>query len=82
MTADTRLVGGIMQTSNVTDGDYYMRSREMASYLRIGQNVPATWRVKGFGPPYIKVGGTVLYRRSDVDGWAAGFLRNSTSKTA
>jgi hypothetical protein len=61
--------------------DEYMRSPEMASHLRIGSGVPAKWRHFGFGPPYIKAGRTVLYRKRDVDEWAASLLRRSTSTT-
>lgn len=31
----------------------------------------ANWRTRGDGPPYIKVGGRVLYKRADVSAWEA-----------
>lgn len=31
----------------------------------------ATWRSRGNGPPYVKVGGKVLYRVTDVESWEA-----------
>jgi hypothetical protein len=64
-----------------TNADEYMRSPEMAKRLRIGKSVPAKWRLTGFGPPYIKAGRTVLYRKRDIDEWAANLLRRSTSET-
>jgi hypothetical protein len=29
----------------------------------------ATWRSRNLGPPYVKVGGRVLYRVADVAAW-------------
>jgi hypothetical protein len=60
--------------------DAYLRSSELVAYLHIGNSTPAKWRLTGFGPPYIKAGRTVLYRKHDVDEWAASRLRRSTSE--
>ena len=59
--------------------DEYLRSPDLVAYLHIGKSTPAKWRLTGFGPPYIKAGRTVLYRKRDVDDWAASLLRSSTS---
>jgi hypothetical protein len=58
----------------------YLRSPELVAYLKVGKSTPAKWRLTGFGPPYIKVGRTILYRKRDVDDWAARLLRRSTSE--
>lgn len=31
----------------------------------------ATWRSRGLGPAYVKIGGRVLYRREAVEEWEA-----------
>ena len=31
----------------------------------------ATWRSRGNGPKFVKIGGRVLYRRSDVEAYEA-----------
>jgi len=49
--------------------EVYLRSHEMASYLRIGRKLPVKWRWLRYGPPYIKAGRAVLYRRRDLDAW-------------
>ncbi len=36
----------------------------------------ATWRSRGNGPRFVKVGGRVLYRQSDVMAWEARNTRN------
>jgi predicted DNA-binding transcriptional regulator AlpA len=42
-----------------------------------------TWleqmRLKGNGPPFVKIGRRVLYRPEDVSDWLAANLRRSTS---
>jgi hypothetical protein len=37
----------------------------------------ATWRSRGNGPPYVKIGGKVLYRLADVEGYEK---KNTRSK--
>lgn len=39
----------------------------------------ARWRSEGQGPPFIKVGSKVMYRRSDLENWLAARTRRSTS---
>jgi RNA polymerase sigma-32 factor len=58
----------------------YLRSPELVAYLRVGKSTPAKWRLTGFGPPYTKLGRTILYRKRDVDEWVASRLRRSTSE--
>jgi hypothetical protein len=36
----------------------------------------ANWRSAGKGPPYVKLGGRVYYRRGDLEHWIASNLRN------
>jgi hypothetical protein len=36
----------------------------------------ATWRSRGNGPKFVKVGGRVLYRLADVAAWEAKNTRN------
>lgn len=39
------------------------------------------WRLAGIGPPYVRLGGHVRYRRPDVERWiAAGGDRRSTTR--
>ena len=40
-----------------------------------------TWRVRGGGPLFLKVGRRVIYRRRDLDAWLAERERASTSDT-
>lgn len=38
----------------------------------------SNWRVKGYGPKYVKVGKTVLYPVSEVVAWEEKSLKRST----
>jgi excisionase family DNA binding protein len=53
--------------------------KEAADYLRLGVSTLNTYRVKGGGPPYIKMGATVRYDTEDLDKWIDIKKRESTS---
>jgi excisionase family DNA binding protein len=44
---------------------------QAAEYLATPAATIYTWRARrpGFGPPAIKIGGSLRYRRSDLDAW-------------
>jgi excisionase family DNA binding protein len=46
---------------------------QAAAYLAIPKATLYTWRTRraGFGPPAVKIGGCLRYRRSDLDAWVA-----------
>ncbi len=49
--------------------DELMTIEELAAYLRKPVPTIYQWNSRGDGPPYIKVGRTVVYRRADVERW-------------
>lgn len=49
-----------------------MTVEELAEYLRKPVKTIYEWNSRGAGPPYMKVGRSVLYRRSDVESWLDG----------
>lgn len=62
--------------------DHLLRTTEAG--LRIGYSAQTlrNKRVKGEGPPFVKLGGAVRYRCEDLDAWVAARLRTSTSQVA
>lgn len=40
-----------------------------AAYLGKPAGTLVQWRYQGFGPPYVKLGQAVRYRKPDVDAW-------------
>lgn len=47
----------------------YLDERRLCALLGISSVTATKWRAKAKGPPFIKVGRLVRYRRSDVDAW-------------
>ena len=55
-----------------------------AAHLGLRPQTLRVWRVRGCGPPYVRLsggprGGRVVYRASDLDAWLAGRTFTSTS---
>lgn len=46
-----------------------MTSAELADYLRVPLRTLYAWRSHGGGPPGVRVGRHLRYRRADVDAW-------------
>jgi excisionase family DNA binding protein len=49
--------------------DELMTLAEVATRLRTGPGTIRNWRVVGAGPPGVRFGRNVLFRRSDVEAW-------------
>ena len=43
--------------------------KELAAFLQIHPSTPKQWRLKREGPPFVKIGGAVRYRRDEVELW-------------
>lgn len=61
------------------DPDVLLFGSEAAYLAGLSVRTFEAFRLKGGGPPYIKLGRAVRYRRGDVLAWAAAKLRRSTS---
>jgi len=57
----------------------YFNTQQAAAHLQISPSTLNKRRVFGDGPPFVKIGKSVRYRRSDLDAWTATRLRKSTS---
>jgi predicted DNA-binding transcriptional regulator AlpA len=56
------------------------RPPRASKYLSQSENRLAKLRVSGEGPPFIKIGKSVYYRKRDLDEWVERHLRTSTSE--
>jgi excisionase family DNA binding protein len=56
--------------------DRLLNIDEAARYLAIPKATIYTWRTRrvGFGPRAVKFGGSLRFRRSDLDAWIAAHL--------
>ncbi len=59
-----------------------LTTKEAADYCRLGKPTLDKLRVKGGGSPFVKIGGAVRYRKSDLDEWLASKVVGSTSEAA
>ena len=64
-----------------SDGSQMMRGETVAEFTGLSASYLAKLRVTGFGPPFKKIGRSVLYRKSDVEAWLQDHSRTSTSDT-
>lgn len=49
--------------------DELLTPDELAAYLKVAVKTLAQWRWQRVGPPHLKAGGHVRYRRSAVEAW-------------
>jgi excisionase family DNA binding protein len=54
---------------------------EAAAYLGLSPATLETLRTRGGGPPFVKLGRRVVYRREDLDAWLNAARRRSTSES-
>ena len=57
----------------------HLNQIELAARLNISPRTLERWRWTGEGPRFMKVGGRVIYRLEDVEGYEDSQLRNSTA---
>lgn len=57
----------------------HLTDKELASRWRISTVTLSSWRVKGTGPEYVKVGKRVLYSLAVIELWE---LQNTKRNTA
>jgi hypothetical protein len=56
----------------------HIDQKHLASRWRISTRTLEQWRWQGRGPRYLKIGGRVLYRLSDIEAFEADRLHAST----
>ena len=71
---------------DITKSTRLLTSPEAAAYLSRQPQTLRLWRVRGFGPRYIRMGNApyarVAYRTQDLEEWlAARTFRNTTQET-
>ena len=56
-----------------------MATAEASAYLGIPSATLAGWRYRGIGPTYVKIGGCIRYRQTDLDGYIAQSERKAVT---
>jgi excisionase family DNA binding protein len=60
---------GSQSTGSHTTQNEIVNERELAAYLNISVSGVRRWRLLRKGPPFLKIGSSVRYRRQDVASW-------------
>lgn len=71
-----------MNTPNVTPVKALYDEKREAARLGFSVRTLQQWRVKGGGPPYLKIGSAVRYNPEAVDAWLNDRTRSNTSGEA
>ena len=58
-----------MSANDNNEAPEFLDKRGLCALLAISSVTATKWRAKAKGPPFIKVGRLVRYRRSDVEAW-------------
>jgi excisionase family DNA binding protein len=60
----------------MTDAAALLNEKEAARFLSMSYRTLQSWRSAGEGPPYLKLGRSIRYRRSDLMSWIEKSQRN------
>jgi len=69
-----------MSNQAVKIGQQFITTEEAAKYLRLKRSTLEVWRVQGRGPVFVKFGGAVRYRVSDLEMYASACTHENTSQ--
>ena len=58
-----------VRSTSAVDGPALIDEKQLCADLGISPVTATKWRAKAAGPPFIKVGRLVRYRRADVEAW-------------
>ena len=58
-----------------------LTEKQAAARLALSVRTLQQWRVKGGGPPFLKLGSSVRYNEDDLEAWADAQVRNNTSES-
>lgn len=59
----------VVPRRSVLNTDPLLTTHEVAEILRVGPRTIQTWRHLQRGPKFVRIGGLVRYRKSDVDAY-------------
>ena len=60
-----------MPPTTIATASSLIDEKQLCADLGISSVTATKWRANAVGPPFIKVGRLVRYRRSDVEAWLA-----------
>jgi predicted DNA-binding transcriptional regulator AlpA len=70
---------GQQSTAPIASGPIYIDEREVARRTTLSPRTLQLMRRKGGGPAWAKLGGRVVYKWADVEGWIADRTRTGAA---
>ena len=70
------------QQETATELERLLTPREAADFLRVSESWLAKARMRGDGPPFVKIGRSIRYRQSDLVRWMRSRTHLSTSENS
>jgi Helix-turn-helix domain len=71
-----------MQPMMSISPDELVSPAQAAVHLHIKPETLTAWRHRGIGPPYLKVGRQVFYRRADLSEWLGAQRRQPSARAS
>ena len=71
---------GVAVMSVETVAIKHLRQTNLATRWNLSPRTLERWRWLGEGPPFIKIGGRVVYRQEDIEAYEAGRRKASTAE--
>ncbi|HQS46935.1 MAG: hypothetical protein B7Y12_03880 [Rhizobiales bacterium 24-66-13] len=68
-----------MNNANVGEAPRLLDPIEAGRRLSVSPVTLASWRCRGKGPSYVKIGGKVLYRAADLDAFVSAAVIDPTA---
>lgn len=61
-----------MAITTRAEDDRLLTEGQAADLLRLSSRTLQAWRSRNVGPPFVRAGRAIRYRRSDLNSWAIG----------
>ncbi|MCB1467593.1 MAG: helix-turn-helix domain-containing protein [Rhizobiaceae bacterium] len=65
--------------SPTSNSDIYLKEGQVVELLGLPVRTLQSWRLRGGGPEFYKIGRSVRYKRSDLEEWLASRKASSTA---
>jgi len=69
-----------MDHSDTRPLDRLLSAQEVADYLNVPLSTLYSWRYHGSGPPGLRVGKHLRYRRADVQAWVRDQIKDERAR--
>lgn len=72
--------GNVFMNSISVDPDCLLTEGQTGELINVPVRTLQTWRLRGGGPPFVKLGRSIRYRRWNLIRWIEEHTMNSTSQ--